>query len=357
MFPQSEYEALQDLYLTAGGDGWTWKASVGKVWDFSVYQNPCDQKWQGLNCTVDITQNISNVQELVLAGYNMSGYLTDSLGNFAKLIKLELKNNTLTGSVPAGLGNLASLQILNLNRNKFTTLPESLGDLLGLTLLDFYSNALAGPFPAFVKRLTKLMYLDFSINELTGELPEFIGSLTLLERFYVSSNNLVGSIPSTIGNWADIIDLSLNDNDFTDNIPRGLSQLQSLTYLFLQDNALNSNLDGVFNSTMQLNLSMVLLSHNQFTGSLPDELFLLPQLTVIDAGANCIINNPLTSAICKATNLRTIALDGMFSAPECRHSVFPYGKVNTYQLTTSLRNGVNNCIYELPHLITLHLSS
>jgi len=164
LFPDSEYEALRELYRTAGGDGWAWKPlSSGNVWDFSVYQNPCDQKWQGLNCTVFAPQNTSYVQELVLPGYNMTGYLTNSLGSFQKLIKLELKNNTLSGTVPPGLGYLTSLQILNLNRNKFSKLlPQSLGHLSGLTLLDFYSNKLTGPFPAFVQRLTKLTYLDVS---------------------------------------------------------------------------------------------------------------------------------------------------------------------------------------------------
>eukprot|EP01032_Pedospumella_encystans_P019747 gene19747-22451_t len=356
IFPQSEYEALHELYLTAGGYGWTWKSSGGNEWDFSVYQNPCDQQWQGLTCTLDTAQNTSYVQEIVLAGYNMTGHLIDSLGNFPKLIKLELKNNSLVGAVPPGLGNLESLQILNLNRNKFTTVPQSLGDLSDLTLLDFYSNELTGPFPAFIQRLTKLTYLDFTINKLTGELPEFIGSLHLMERFYVTENNLVGNIPNSIGNCADIIDLYLNNNTFDGTVPRSISQLQSLSYLFLQDNELRGNLDGVFNSTMQTNLSMVLLSHNQFTGSLPDELFLLPSLTVIEAGANCIRNNPLTKNICEATNLQTIALDGMFSSPHCRESVFP-GDRSTYQLTSSLQNGVDPCIYALPNLITLHLSS
>lgn len=358
LFPDSEYEALRELYLTAKGDGWIWKPmSAGNVWDFSVYLNPCDQKWQGLNCSVNAAQNTSYVQELVLAGYNMTGYLTDSLGNFPKLVKLELKNNTLVGTVPAGLGFLTSLEVLNLNRNKFTKyLPQSLGHLSRLTLLDFYDNELTGPFPPFVQRLTKLTYMDLSFNKLTGTLPNFIGSLTQMERFYVEKNKLVGEIPSTIGNWAKVIDLYLNNNEFDHSIPREISLLQSLTYLFLQYNNLDGNLNGVFNSTTQVNLSIVLLSNNQLRGALPDELFLLPSLNVLDAGTNCIENNPLTKSICNATNLHTLALDGMHASRHCREPVI-HGNRDTYQLHPAIKQDIDSCIYELPKLITLHLSS
>ena len=48
--PQSECEALVELYDSTGGDNWRYvpNSSVGKVWNWKVTNTPCS--WYGVTC-------------------------------------------------------------------------------------------------------------------------------------------------------------------------------------------------------------------------------------------------------------------------------------------------------------------
>ena len=50
-FPQGEFQALYDLYMSTNGDSWDWP-SPGKIWDFTEPNpNPCYENWQGITCS------------------------------------------------------------------------------------------------------------------------------------------------------------------------------------------------------------------------------------------------------------------------------------------------------------------
>eukprot|EP01032_Pedospumella_encystans_P016091 gene16091-18374_t len=356
-FSQVEYEALYDLYTATGGDNWRWVPYGGKPWNFTTYENPCVEKWQGINCTVNTKQNTSHVSKLLLPYYNLVGHLPDSVGNFPMLRNLVLKNNSLGGSFPSGVGNLDRLQVLNMNRNAFSqSLPSSLGNLKRLSVFDFYINKLTGTIPLFLSGLFRLRYLDLYTNQFTGSIPEFLGNLHRLQFFYLGENHLEGTLPSSLGNLNKAVNFYVDQNHLHGTIPPQLSNLQSVAYLFFYDNMLSGGLTGLFDPNLQQNLSIVLLSDNHLTGPLPAELFLLPNLTVIDAGSNCIVNDPLSDAICHSARLQTIALDGLHTSPACRKKILA-GVTSTYKLSPALRNGVPDCIYSLPSLQTLHMSS
>lgn len=341
-----EYEALRDIFTSTGGDDWVWKAGPGKQWDFSVYEDPCTEHWQGIVCNLSTTLNASHVSQLLLPGYGLVGHIPESLGNFSMMQRINLKNNSLSGTFPSSVGNLVSLQIINMNNNALSqSLPDSLGKLTKLAVLDFYINKLTGTIPQFLNQMPKLRYLDLFSNYLTGSIPTFLG------RQY-----LHGSLPRSLGNLSNAIDFYVNENNLHGTIPSEYSNLQSMAYFDLTGNILSGGLADVFNPSVQKNLSMLLLSYNQLTGPLPDAIFLLPKLEVLDAGSNCLVNNPLSNAVCSSARLRTLALDGLHAAPACRKKVLS-GITSTYILFTSLRGGVPDCIYSLPSLETLYMSS
>jgi len=76
-----------------------------------------------------------------------------------------------------------------------TNIPEVLGDLKELHLLNLSDNFLKGGIPSSLSNLKELEALDLSQNKLSGEIPVQLAQLTFLEVFNVSHNLLSGPIP------------------------------------------------------------------------------------------------------------------------------------------------------------------
>ncbi|GKV21781.1 hypothetical protein SLEP1_g31727 [Rubroshorea leprosula] len=85
---------------------------------------------------------------------------------------------------------------VDLSCNKFDgEIPEVVGNLKGLQLLNLSNNILVGPIPTALGYLTNLEALDLSQNKLTGRIPTQLTRLNFLAVFNVSHNHLTGSIP------------------------------------------------------------------------------------------------------------------------------------------------------------------
>ncbi|KAF7847441.1 hypothetical protein BT93_L2963 [Corymbia citriodora subsp. variegata] len=89
-----------------------------------------------------------------------------------------------------------TLIAIDLSRNKFEGfIPELIGNLKSLRMLNLSHNFLAGNIPPSLANLTMLESLDLSQNNLVGEIPQQLASLTFLEVFDISHNQLSGPIP------------------------------------------------------------------------------------------------------------------------------------------------------------------
>ncbi|GLU14340.1 hypothetical protein SLE2022_309160 [Rubroshorea leprosula] len=85
---------------------------------------------------------------------------------------------------------------IDLSCNKFEgEIPEVVGNLTRLQLLNLSNNMLTGPIPPALGFLTNLEALDLSHNKLTGRIPWQLTHLNFLEVFRVTDNNLTGPIP------------------------------------------------------------------------------------------------------------------------------------------------------------------
>ncbi|KAL7218695.1 hypothetical protein ACSBR2_011878 [Camellia fascicularis] len=85
---------------------------------------------------------------------------------------------------------------IDFSSNKFKEeIPESIGNVEGLQLLNLSNNDLSGGIPSYLANLTKLESLDLSQNKLSGELPQQLVLLTFLAFLNVSNNHLTGPIP------------------------------------------------------------------------------------------------------------------------------------------------------------------
>ncbi|XP_071718067.1 receptor-like protein 9DC3 [Rutidosis leptorrhynchoides] len=163
------------------------------------------------------------LQGLILKGNNLQGELQNSLSNCHHLEVLDLENN-LNGTFPDWLGRLSNLfvgqlqekffqnfdamkhvirgsampEYLNISGidNKFEgDIPNVIGNLISLKVLNLSHNNLKGEIPNALGNLLEIESLDLSCNRLTGEIPKSIAGITNLEYLNLSENNLVGRIP------------------------------------------------------------------------------------------------------------------------------------------------------------------
>jgi Leucine-rich repeat (LRR) protein len=147
-----------------------------------------------------------------------------------KLLNLNLAGNELI-SVPESIGELNALKILNLSYNKILiALPESIAGLTQLEILNLSDNQLTA-LPQAIDRLTQLKNLNLAGNELIS-LPESIGELTALKILNLSYNKTLNALPESIGRLTQLEILNLSDNELT-TLPESIGGLTALKELNL----------------------------------------------------------------------------------------------------------------------------
>lgn len=78
----------------------------------------------------------------------MTGEIPEGIGSLSILRLLNLSGNQLEGVIPASIGNISKLEVLDLSKNNLKgQIPEELSILHELSILDVSSNHLCGPIP------------------------------------------------------------------------------------------------------------------------------------------------------------------------------------------------------------------
>lgn len=89
------------------------------------------------------------------------------------------------------------------DRSLHGSIPDEIGLLKSLELLDLGENAIRGSIPRQLYSLTRLSSLYLHQNLLTGPVSDDFEQLYDLENFYASNNLLTGTLPSSIGSVRD----------------------------------------------------------------------------------------------------------------------------------------------------------
>ncbi len=350
----ADREALELLFETAGGSGWTrsdrWRDTQALA------------EWHGV--TAD---TLGRVSALDLGGNGLAGKVPPwSRGALAQLTELRIGENAdLAGRLPLSLADL-SLRVLHYadtgvcapadeafarwlnsiashegtgldcaplsdreileivyaaaggpdwtnSANWLTDRPlarwygvevDSRGRVTGLEIT---YNRLAGSIPPEIGRLTELQDLvlgGFS-GGLTGTIPPQIGNLANLRSLYLFQTGLKGKIPGQLGELANLQRLILAGNDLTGSIPPELGNLGNLWDLQLDENKLTGAIPGELAGLAKL--QRLYLAGNELTGSIPARLGDLVHLAELDLGRNRLTGS-LPTEIASLANLRGLYL-------------------------------------------------
>ncbi|XP_026378529.1 receptor-like protein EIX1 [Papaver somniferum] len=196
---------------------------------------------------------ISKLHELVVLdlGNNcFGGSISHLSGTLDKLKILSLRSNKFNESIPKDIVDLHLLHVLDLSGNNLTGLiPKEIGNLIMLTnITNGYLGHLQlqmtnkGIMMQYEKLYTYNSGIDLSSNNLEGEIPEEIGLLKGLSMLNLSHNHLSGNIPFSVGNMKSLESLDLSFNKLSGLIPPSLASMDFLGYLNLSYNNLSGRI-------------------------------------------------------------------------------------------------------------------
>ncbi|PIN25434.1 hypothetical protein CDL12_01825 [Handroanthus impetiginosus] len=183
------------------------------------------------------------------------GSILPEIGKLFNLESLWLFGNNLDGTIPSSICNLSFLGVLVLSENRLQgRIPQCLGNFsTSLLVLALNENQLYGPVPTAFADGNKLEYLNLNGNKLQGPLPKSLHKCR----------------------WLQVLDIG--DNEIQDSFPFWIESLPKLRVLVMRSNKFHGKVLSYYLKNDSIlpfpNLQIFDISHNEFTGPLPDAYF------------------------------------------------------------------------------------
>ncbi|KAL5702215.1 Leucine-rich repeat extensin-like protein 6 [Ranunculus cassubicifolius] len=181
-------------------------------------------------------RNLRLLYELDASNNQFTGSFPQVVLYLPALKFLDIRFNGFQGDVPSKLFDL-KLDAIFINDNKFRIrLPYNIGNS-PVSALVMANNNIEGPLPLSIARMENtLEEIILSNTGLTGCLPQEIGKLVNLTVLDVSSNNLVGSLPESLGRMRSLEQLDVENNRFSGKIPASICSLPKVDEITLSNN-------------------------------------------------------------------------------------------------------------------------
>ncbi|XP_065863473.1 receptor-like protein EIX2 [Euphorbia lathyris] len=301
----------------------------------------------------------SNVLEsLDLHDCQLSGELSDQLGNFKNLIYLSLSNNFISGQIPTLVSaEMMRLRILSLDNNKLGgSIPSWLGGLSELENINISNNLLQGKVSEMhFANLTKLRKFDGSMNQLSLEVGfDWIPPFRSLRVLRLRSWDIGAQFPAWLHLLKHLYHLDLSNSRISSTIPNWFWNSSQFLHLNLSHNQIRGAIPDIPN--IALPLSEIDLSSNQFEGSLP---FISTDVRVFDVSKNSFsgsISNFLCYKMDEEKGTQILNLDNNLLTGEISDCWSSWTSLNLIRLSSNnLSGNIPESIGTLSQLMYLHL--
>ncbi|MCO5593573.1 hypothetical protein L7F22_047588 [Adiantum nelumboides] len=200
---------------------------------------------------------MASLQRLRLYGNKIGGSIPASFGLLSKLYNADLGFNRLSGRIPDGFARgLSSLLFLYLENNLITGLPANLRNLTSLQWVDLTNNPIAtSDAIAGLATAPLLSQIELASCGLKGSFPSWVSRLPqpdftrlsheVTPSLTLSNNAISGPIPASLGKLTNLVGLSLDRNQLTGSIPASFANLQSLRFFNVSLNQLSGQIPQV----------------------------------------------------------------------------------------------------------------
>lgn len=232
---------------------------------------------------------MNNLTTLTLSKANLTIVPSIIWKKFIQLKKLNLNENNLT-QISEAIGNLKHLTFLSCNRNKLNKIPKNIIILKNLQVLDLHSNNITEIISGFVElELTTLNLSSNALNPWQNNLIEELSDQSPLSKsltnLSLADNRLNNESCVWLKRLSNLKFLNLSYNFFTE---LQLAFAEDLLELYLSGNLLSS-IPGDYISCMR-KLRVLMINSNKIN-TLPAELSLLKELSVLDCSNNLLKYN------------------------------------------------------------------
>ncbi|PKI35552.1 receptor-like protein 7 [Punica granatum] len=185
---------------------------------------------------------LPQLKVLILSHNKFHGVISrpGSLSGFQRLRIIDLSYNMFTGMLPEGyFQTWTSMKVVDPAAEKVTYLQAR----CRYGFYDFYMILINKGIHMYYPKVSQIFTaIDLSGNMFAGAIPNAIGDLQQLHLLNLSNNFLIGGIPSTIGGLSELESLDLSGNRLSGQIPWELAELNFLSFLNVSSNNLTGSI-------------------------------------------------------------------------------------------------------------------
>ncbi|TYG78047.1 hypothetical protein ES288_D02G026000v1 [Gossypium darwinii] len=302
---------------------WLWKSSLSSLHlSFNLIDFPKKLPLSDANFSFPM------LRQLLLESCNISAF-PEFLKSQENLEELDLSNNKISGAIPNWVwkkslrylflanNHLSSLDQLLPNQSSTssqTSLTRPICNLSQLRNFNASHNNLSGTIPNCLGKMNDLYLLDLQGNNFSGMLPKF-SKATQLYILKVSENRLEGKLPRSLAECTQLEVLDLGNNKMNDTFPFWLEKLPYLTVLILRENRFYGQIKHRF---VFPTLDVLDIASNQFSGELSIDFLQATRLRSLKIGGNKLEGKLSRSlANCKALEVLDLGNNMV-------HDTFPF---------------------------------
>lgn len=332
-----------------------------------------DYDYPGMVCTNEELADyaLMNDEEIVIADMNwnfripnnLTGIIPPEFGYLEDVTWISFENQKeLRGSIPSTIGHMANLHSITINFSGpgfGGMVPPSLFTIPAVQYITFQFGEGVWRFPETIDDImegdnngSSLVAISMGDNGLSGTMPSFLPAFKNLITLNLKGNALDGSVPDSLPTTIEF--LNLQDNYLTGTLPEGLGQLTNLTVMAFGKNKIHGLLPSWCGNLGKLRL--LDLSHNEFEGPIPRAFSQLSSLEHMSLQNNANLNGSisaleplgaLSTLMLYANSFTSTIPEGLFSNVSITKEIFAdFGHNNfTGKLPQTLSERASNTTY------------